>query len=273
VIFCVTCHNEAAQEMTRVVFPSGAEVSGLGPEASCMQCHQGRASTDRVVQAIGSLPLDQVSEELGFVNVHYLVSAATKVGTQARGAYEYQGQAYAGFYAHAAGLRDCHQCHDPHSLRIDPDACSPCHVTVVAYGDLHAIRISKADADGDGNTTEGVASEIEALHGALYQAIQDYSAQIVGTPIVYAAGQFPYFFVDLDGDGQADEEEASFSNRYASWTPRLVRTAYNYHYVHQDPGGFAHNPRYVLQFLHDSLDDLAGQVNVDMSGMVRPAAQ
>ena len=86
VVSCVACHNASAQATTRVVFPSGVEVDGLGPEASCMQCHQGRASTDRVEEAIEGLPLDQVSDELGFINVHYLVSAATQAGAQARGA-------------------------------------------------------------------------------------------------------------------------------------------------------------------------------------------
>ncbi|MBN1641100.1 MAG: polyheme membrane-associated cytochrome C [Anaerolineae bacterium] len=273
VVFCVTCHNASAHAMTRVAFPSGAELEGLGPEASCMQCHQGRASTDRVDQAIAGLPLDQVSDGLGFTNVHYLVAAATKAGAQARGAYQYEGQAYAGVYGHTPGLRDCHDCHDPHSLRIEPDACSPCHANVVDYGDLRAIRTSESDADGDGDTAEGIAAEIDALHEALYRGIQEYGAQVIGTPILYAAGQFPYFFVDTDGDGEVDEGEATFANRYTTWTPRLVRTAYNYHYVHADPGCFAHNPSYVLQSLHDSLGDLAEHVSVDMHGMVRPTAE
>jgi hypothetical protein len=272
VVSCVACHNVSAHATTRVVFPSGVEVDGLGPEASCVQCHQGRASTDRVEEAIEGLPLDQVSDELGFINVHYLVSAATQAGAQARGAYQYAGKAYAGPYAHTPGLRACHECHDPHSTRIDPDACSPCHLNVVDYEDLRAIRTSGVDADGDGDTTEGIAAEIDALHEGLYRAIQDYAAQVIGTPILYAEGQFPYFFVDSDGDGEIDEGEAAFPNRYATWTPRLVRTAYNYHYVYGDPGCFAHNPSYVLQFLHDSLVDLGERVSVAMPDAVRPAA-
>jgi hypothetical protein len=237
-----------------------------------MRCHQGRASTDRVEEAIAGLPLDEVAEELGFINVHYGVGAATKYGAQVRGAYQYDGQAYSGFYEHAAGLRDCHECHDAHSLRIEPDACSPCHLNVVDYGDLFGIRVRETDYDGDGNTAEGINAEIEALHAALYEAVQAYSADVVGTPILYAS-QFPYFFTDTDGDGEVDEGEAAFPNRYATWTPRLVRTAYNYHYVHEDPGAFAHNPGYVLQFLYDTLADLGEQVSVDMGGMERAAVE
>jgi len=273
VLFCVTCHNEPAHGLTRVTFPSGAEVTALGPESSCMLCHQGRTSTKQVQQAIADLPLDEVSEELRFVNVHYLVGAATKMGAETRGAYQYEGRDYAGYYEHTASLRDCHECHDPHNLRIVPDACSPCHSNVVDYSDLRDIRTAEIDYDGDGEGAEGIADEIDALHEALYGAIQAYAAEVIGTPIIYATGEFPYFFVDTDGDGTVDEDETAFPNAYADWTPRLVRTTYNYHYVHQDPGRFAHNPPYVLQFLYDSLADLAEQVTVDMANMVRPLGE
>ncbi|MER3515113.1 MAG: hypothetical protein C4310_12640, partial [Chloroflexota bacterium] len=52
VITCVTCHNDVTLKMSSVTFPSGVEVTGLGPEARCMQCHQGRASTVQVDESI-----------------------------------------------------------------------------------------------------------------------------------------------------------------------------------------------------------------------------
>lgn len=272
VLYCNVCHNPPAHAMTGVVFPSGAEATGLGPEASCMQCHQGRASSDTVEDAIAGLPDDQVSDGLGFINVHYAVGAATKMGAQARGAYQYPGRTYAGPFEHAAPLRTCAECHDPHSLQIAPRSCSPCHFNVVDYADLRDIRTGKVDYDGDGDAREGVEREIAALHQALYRAMQDYAATVVGTPIAYAAEAFPYFVVDADGDGRAGPEEAHAGNRYPAWTPRLVRTAYNYHYVQQDPGAFAHNPRYILQILYDSLSDLGQQVPVDVERMARPSS-
>lgn len=54
--------------------------------------------------------------------------------------------------------------------------------------------------------------------------------------------------------------------RYESWTPRLLRAAYNYPWVAKDPGAFAHNGKYILQVLCDSRRDLGASV----SGMVRP---
>jgi hypothetical protein len=268
-LYCNVCHNPSAHEMTSVIFPSEVEITDLGPEASCMQCHQGRESTDSVQKALADLPADEVSDKLGFINVHYLVGAATKMGSRVRGAYQYDGRAYDGFFEHAAGLRQCVDCHDAHSLRIEPQACSPCHFNVVDSGDLWDIRTTQVDYDGDGDTEEGVAAEIQTLHEALYAALQDYASSVIGTPILYSAGSFPYFFVDTDGDGKVDVKEQGFGNRYTAWTPRLVRTAYNYHYVHEDPGRFAHNPHYILQILYDSLVDLGQQVSVEMNGMTR----
>ena len=44
-IECTACHNEATAALTSVTFPSGVTVTGLGAEARCMVCHQGREST------------------------------------------------------------------------------------------------------------------------------------------------------------------------------------------------------------------------------------
>src|SRR5439155_10838322 len=44
VITCRACHNPTADNLSTVTFPSGVMVSGLGGEARCMTCHQGRAS-------------------------------------------------------------------------------------------------------------------------------------------------------------------------------------------------------------------------------------
>jgi hypothetical protein len=100
----------------------------------------------------------------------------------------------------------------------------------------------------------------------LYASLQEYAATVTGTPIVYDLYTYPYFFADTNGDGQVDEGEAVYSNRYAAWTPRLLRAAYNYQYATKDPGAFAHNGKYALQILHDTLEDLGEDVN----GMTRP---
>ncbi len=45
-----------------------------------------------------------------------------------------------------------------------------------------------------------------------------------------------------------------------------MRAAYNYQWVQKDPGAFAHNGKYILQIMYDSLKDLGGNV----SKMTRP---
>src|SRR5262245_20014579 len=42
-IECDACHNEVAESKQTVIMPSGLEISGLGQEANCMECHPGRA--------------------------------------------------------------------------------------------------------------------------------------------------------------------------------------------------------------------------------------
>lgn len=91
-----------------------------------------------------------------------------------------------------------------------------------------------------------------------------------GKPIVYSLEDYPYFFLDKNDNGKVDEGEAVFPNRYAAWTPRLLKAAYNYQFAIKDPGAFAHNPAYVVEILQDSIADLGTQVKVDMKGMVRP---
>ncbi len=60
------------------------------------------------------------------------------------------------------------------------------------------------------------------------------------------------------------------ANRYQSWTPRLLKAAYNYQVAAKNPGGYVHNPGYLLQLLHDSLESLSERVEVDIGRLSRP---
>jgi len=264
VLACRTCHDEAAHEMTEVTFPSDIVVEEGTQAATCMQCHQGRRSTSDVDEALAGLEPDVVSEDLGFINVHYAIAAATLWGGDVQVGYQYAGKSYVGRFEHVEDYDTCIECHDSHTTFRNPDECSPCHLNVVNAGDLREIRESEVDHDGDGNVEEPILSEVMTLHEGLYAAIQAYAEEVIEQPIVYDSESFPYFFNDPDGG------EVTFADRYASWTPRLVRAAYNYHYVHEDPGAYTHNARYVLQLLYDSLDDLGEVVPVEVDEYTRP---
>jgi hypothetical protein len=272
---CRTCHDAVPgytlPAISQVSFPSGARVS-FGEEAAsniCLQCHQGRESTPDVRAETAGVGADEVSEDIGFLNVHYFAAGATVFGTEAQGAYEYEGQTYLGRFAHVEAFDECTECHTAHGLKVKVEGCSACHADVESEEDLNDIRITETDFDGDGDSEEGLAGEISTLYEALYPAIQAYAADTVGTPIAYDGHAYPYFFVDANGNGEADPDEANYGNRYTSWSPRLLKAAYNYQYATKDPGNFAHNGQYILQVLYDSLADMGGATG----GMTRPAAE
>ncbi|KPP85920.1 MAG: Formate-dependent nitrite reductase, periplasmic cytochrome c552 subunit [Rhodobacteraceae bacterium HLUCCO07] len=267
-IGCASCHSEAAHDLDEVTFPSGETLTGLGPDATCAVCHQGRHSGDDVAAATEGLDADTVSSDLGFLNIHYGIASAVMGGADLRGGYHYPDQNYAGTFEHVPSADTCADCHDPHSTQlVDSEGCMSCHRGVE---DLRDIRMQHDDFDGDGNVAGGIHAEITGLQTQLDAAIRAYADEVIGTPIGYAPGSFPYFFTDSNDNGVIDEDEAAFPNRYQNWTPRLLKAAYNYQAVKKDPGGYVHNPRYLLQLLHDSLADLGTVVALDLGGRPRP---
>lgn len=268
VITCGACHNPSAHRLTQVAFHSSQVVAGLGSEAVCLVCHQTRQSTEGIEGIMRGVGEDEIMAGQGFINPHYNFAASTQYGGAARSGYQYAGMNYAGYFFHAAHASACTDCHNPHSLQVDARQCAACHSSVVTADDLRAIRVQTTDYDGDSDRREGIQAEIGTLHGRLYAAIQQYAREVAGTPIAYA-DQFPYFFIDTNGNGITDPEETGMPNRYNAWTPRLLRAAYNYQFVKKDAGGYVHNPYYILQLLHDSLSNVGGK-NTPTIGLPRP---
>jgi hypothetical protein len=274
----VACHNDATFDLSTVSMPSGVTISDLGNSAICMQCHQGRESTVsvnvRIAGAegvteedplgygqIADIDADAVNPDLGFANIHYYAAAATLFGSETHGGYEYAGQSYQIRNGHVEGYTECVDCHNPHTLELKVEECAACHEGVASAEDFQNVRMngSLADFDGDGDTEEGTYSEVMGVHDALYAALTAYAADM-GAPIAYDAHTYPYFFNDLNSDGEAGADEANFGNGYASWTPRLLQAAYNYQVVAKDPGGYAHNGKYLVALMYDSIQDLGGDV-------------
>jgi hypothetical protein len=118
-------------------------------------------------------------------------------------------------------MNTCKDCHDAHALQVKVDQCGACHPGVTSEEDLRNIRISTTDFDGDGDTTEGIAGEVETMREKVYAAMQDYAANVVGTPIVYDPGSYPYYFIDTNSNGEPDPDEIASANQYNTWTRRL----------------------------------------------------
>jgi hypothetical protein len=56
-----------------------------------------------------------------------------------------------------------------------------------------------------------------------------------------------------------DADEMKAENAYNKWTPNLLRAAYNYQWFVKDPGAFAHNPKYAIQVLYDTVESVGGK--------------
>lgn len=276
VIRCQTCHNPAADALTSVTFPSGVTVTGLGGEARCMTCHQGRASgavVDTAITAAGVTSDDQVSAALSFQNIHYFPAAATLFAGVAKGGYQYTGQVYDVRFRHVDGFDTCIGCHDPHSTKVRFDSCAGCHAGVTDVDAAHGIRMMSSigrDYDGDGNTTEGIYDELVGLRDKVLAAVVAYGNEHQ-TPICYAVDAYPYWFADTDGNGVCSTTEAVAANAFKGWTGRLLRATYNFQLASKDPGAFAHNAKYIIELLTDSIVDVntALVVKIDMSKAVR----
>jgi hypothetical protein len=294
VIDCVACHNSVTVNETSVKFPSGVELTNLGPEARCMDCHQGRESKlgvdKQITDTFKLKPADEdtvvkplvgkdattgkpVTTTFGFRDVHYLAAAATQYGTLVKGGYEYDGQSYDGKFQHPAPYDTCVGCHNSHTLELDVQKCATCHTGVKTTEDLAKIRMngSLVDYNGNGDAKEGIQAEMTGLQAKLLTAIQAYAKEVAKKDIVYDAATYPYWFTDTNANGKADPDEAKFPNAYAAWTPRLLKAAYNYQVASKDPGTFAHNAKYVMQLQNDSIADLNTKIAkpVDITKAVR----
>jgi hypothetical protein len=269
---CTTCHDVQNDfepyAVDTVTFPSGLEVSfGEGDENNlCISCHQGRESTISVNNAItrSGVADDEVSDKLAFRNVHYFAAGATLFGTEVKGAYEFDGKEYNGRYMHVEEAQVCTDCHVTHTGAVRVDDCADCHEDVETREDLRTIRtepedVDPIDYDGDGDTSEPIADEIASFQDALLGAIQSYASETGGAAIAYSPAAYPYFFIDTNGNGTVDPDEANNDNRYVAWTPNMLRAAYNYQYSSKDPGVFAHNADYILQVLYDSIEAVGGE--------------
>lgn len=263
VVDCATCHNPGLSAINEITLPNGMIHPVPPGEATCLTCHQGRASGQAVTAATAELPPDTPDGKLSFINPHYGIAGASWLGGYAGLGYEYPGKSYAGRFTHAPPVATCNSCHEPHSLDVAEEGCRTCHAT----GNSADIRVSRVSHDGSGVTTKGIRADIDANAARLKSMLLDYASRVAGSAMIYDGERHPYFFADANGDGVVDQTAEGRPQPYNSWTPRLLRGAYNWKFVGADPGIHVHNPVYALQLLHDSIEDLAGPLGVDFAGL------
>ncbi len=182
------------------------------------------------------------------------------------------GKTYAGPPAHEGGT-DCRSCHAPDleggldldsmDWRPEPATCAPCHGTLERSSEIRGAQ--RPDHDGDGDSTEPLAAELDGLLAKLLTSIRE-TAAATGTPICFHPGRYPHWMKDLDGDGLCNSQESELSNVYEIWTGPLLQASYNYQTISRDRGAWAHNFDYAAQLTIDSMTLLGD----DASETVRP---
>ena len=248
---CQVCHNQVAEARNFAGMPSGLEIKNLGMESNCIECHQGLASNLQVEEIIKDLPKDQVDTNLTLPELHANAVGATFFGSQAKGGVEYPQYLYSAKFEHQSD--SCTTCHDSHTLQVRVEQCGACHLGATSLDGVRQIRLSRTDYDGDGDILEGLDGEIDTMLEKLWITMQLYAVLTEDTDLIlYNNGFF----------NEAGE-------KYSTWTPDLLQAAYNYHYAAKDPGNYSHNPKYIMQLLYDSIDELGGSTR----GMTRPTIE
>ncbi|MFQ5576626.1 MAG: hypothetical protein ACE5G8_06510 [Anaerolineae bacterium] len=235
--FCLACHQTYPNPTVNAVHRE--VVAGLLPGQTCETCHTGRPV----------YPADTLCK-----TCHSLLQGDITLASGDAISLHIEPDAVAG---------SVHGDHQIQEHRYAPLLCTDCHRQQRLTGFPHD-PVTPPDAR---RFSIEMSSLCRECHPDIFNRQQDstHAAAVGADPIVYEAHSYPYFFADTNGNGEADADEANYGNRYATWTPRLLQAAYNYQYVAKDPGGFAHNAKYILQILYDSLNDVG-----DASGMTRP---
>jgi hypothetical protein len=240
-------------------FMDGTDIpETVGDGRICLFCHQGRESGLTVYQAIKAanpaldpyLQPDQTISAGGvsFINPHYLDGGAI---LWSRNAWEYffggVAQTYSeGNIAHQA--LNCMGCHmdtpkadnsaGGHTWKAQVETCQRCHGPVEEFTEIQA----SADYDGDGTVGTvfqelGTISPDTGLFGQLKAALQSKG-------IYYNPDSYPYFFTATGG-------------QFRNWTTNTLSAAFNLAYAYKAGGAvYAHNAKYIVQILQDSLQAL-----------------
>ncbi|HUJ26325.1 MAG TPA: hypothetical protein VLW85_09920, partial [Myxococcales bacterium] len=236
--------------------------------------------------------LDTVASGISFSNPHYGSAAATMMGDLTHigvqvpanwgyGTQDFSGanvgpSGYAGRNFHGVSQESCTSCHNPHTLEVvvNSATCGRCHFNedgtpVNSMGEIEEARQFGFGGDLDGNNAEtSLKSEIDGMAANLLTAIKSYAVLKGGGAICYDAvgtgGQ--YYFKDnglgggIAGDGICQPGEIVSTNAYGTapgwFTPRLLRSSYEYQYYVKEPAAWAHNPRYIIELLYDATREL-----------------
>ena len=260
-----------------------------GASAVCVYCHQGREDGSHIDDDIA----DNAPQ---FQDMHYLPAGATLYGMKG---YEYPGKSYAGEHTFhvLAGCTGCHMAEDDpplddvgghtfHMANVPAGGATientafceaSCHPTMSALDNPGVARTVDWSGIGPASAKNEVAYLLTVL---LHNAIEAYDGNNDATPDVYYLGGYPYFqLYHLDSRGNpidVSPEDGIPDYPTQTWEPATAKAVFNWQFLHGEPGAYAHNPKYAVQLLRDSYNDLAyaqslaGAPSIPSLGGTRP---
>lgn len=267
-LYCWGCHSNAATgalrnpgaitEIYAAVVNANNGTNGtavtvnypdIGPSNVCMGCHLGReigANITNTTDADGIL---------NFINSHYLTAGATLFNESGYeyGIYDnfgYHKNVGVGNTAGTGNAGPCVTCHmssaEPHTFSVVGSLqCGKCHAAMTP-----AVREEKKAEFHKALDALKIALEVKGIF--FFEA----------HPYFYTA---PYV---VGGTNTPFTDWASVANSYtpvADWK-NVMGAAFNYNLLVHDPGAYAHNRKYALVLIRDSIDFLNdGLVDGDAS--------
>ncbi|UCF89434.1 MAG: hypothetical protein JSV70_04150, partial [bacterium] len=118
------------------------------------------------------------------------------------------------------------------------------------------------DWDGNGGTVSAKDEVAYLLTVLLHNAIEAYDSPDDADTLanIEHSSGYPYF--GTTGPTQ-------------QWDGVVAKAAFNWQFIYKDPGAYAHNPKYAVQLLRDSYNDLAsnqdpGAPGIPVLGGTRP---
>jgi hypothetical protein len=205
--------------------------------------------------------------------MHYLAAGATLYGKKG---YEYPGETYAGEHTlHAlAGCAGCHMAldyplddvgghtfHMAHGSTENTAFCmASCHPSITALDNPGVARTMDWSGIGPTSAKNEVAYLLTVL---LHDAIEAYDSPDDADTManIDYSSSYPYF---------------ETTDPTQQWDGVVAKATFNWQFIFKDPGAYAHNPKYAVQLLRDSYNDLAyaqslaGAPSIPALGGTRP---
>lgn len=229
-IMCTACHNDygwtrraiGAQTLEYQYNAALITLPDAGDSNLCITCHAGRGNTQ------SARPTRNGS------TYHHFVAAGTLYAAQTHTGYEFAGQDYTkDVLQHdtigGSGSGPCVSCHMKNTSSHKYEV-----VSKNAAGKITALNSSATCADCHTGGSPMTVARLNAASDGYQEAGQLLSMLLTGNGIVIPASGTTAYIAGLS------------ANNYGAWQNSFLPS--------DEPGGYAHNSRYVKRLLFDSID-------------------